>query len=146
MNDADKLASKWISVLYRYRKRFMSRKLESHGIVGGMFTLVLTVNKFDGINQEQISEYLKIDKTTTAKSIKRLEEEGYVRRESDFDDKRINRVYLTSKAMDIIPEIEAALKDWDEIISSGISQEAYQQAEGTLHEMADNACREISGL
>lgn len=142
----DKSASKWISVLYRYRKKFMSRRLEQYGIVGGFFTLLMTVNLYNGLSQEQISDYLKIDKTTTAKSIKKLEDEGYIRRETDFEDKRVNRVYLTQKATDIIPEIKSALLEWDEIIDAGISEEAYLQTVETLHKMAENACRGISGM
>jgi len=144
VKDTDNLVSKWISVLYRYRRSFMSKRLEPYGIIGGMFMTLLTINKYDGINQEQISDYLKIDKTTTAKSIKKLESEGYIKRETDFEDKRINRVYLTQKAKDIIPEIRTALAEWDQIIRSGISEEAYQDAEKTLHKMAENICHGTS--
>ncbi len=145
MQNMDNSVSKWVSVLYRYRKRFMSKRLEPYGIVGGMFTILLTVSKYDGINQEQISDYLKIDKTTTAKAIKKLEDEGYIRREMDCEDKRINRVYITQKTVEIIPEISMALTEWDQILRSGISEDAYQDAERTLHKMAENACKETCG-
>ncbi len=146
MNDMDKSASKWISVLYRHRKKFMSKRLEQYGSVGGFFALMLTVSLHDGSSQEQISDYLKIDKTTTAKAIKKLEDEGYIRRETDSSDKRVNRVYLTQKSFDIIPEIKATLLEWDDLIDAGITEEAYQQTVETLHKMAENACRGISGL
>ncbi len=84
LHDSGNLIGKWTSVLYRYRKAFMARRLEKFGIVGGMFVTLLTVKEFNGASQERISDYLKIDKTTTAKAIKKLESEGYVRPEPEF--------------------------------------------------------------
>ena len=146
MNDEEHLITRWASVLYRHRKCFMSKKLESLGSAGGMFMILLTVWRFDGISQEKISDYLKIDKTTTAKAIKKLEGEGYIRRDEKPGDRRVNRVFLTPKAEDAMPAIRGALEEWDRSIRAGITEEEYRIAEETLHRMAENACREIGAL
>lgn len=146
MNDEEHLITRWASVLYRHRKCFMSKKLESLGSAGGMFMILLTVWRFDGISQEKISDYLKIDKTTTAKAIKKLEGEGYIRRDENPGDRRVNRVFLTPKAEDAMPAIRDALEEWDRSIRAGITEEEYRNAEETLHRMAENSCREIGAL
>jgi Transcriptional regulators len=137
--DSENLVGKWISPLYRYRKAFMAKKLENYGAAGGLFMILLTISFNDGINQEQISDYLKIDKATTAKAVKRLECEQYVRREIDADDKRINRVYITETAVEAVAEIKKALAEWDGIIREGIPDEDYQKTQETLHKMLRNA-------
>ena len=142
MNNEEHLITRWASVLYRHRRCFMSKKLESLGSAGGMFMILLTVGRFDGISQEKISDYLKIDKTTTAKAIKKLESDGYVHRAEDPEDRRVNRVFLTPKAEGAMPEIRGALAEWDRSIRAGITEEEYRNAEETLHRMAENACRE----
>ena len=139
MGNSENLVGKWISPLYRYRKAFMAKRLENYGAAGGLFMILLTVSCKDGINQEQISDYLKIDKATTAKAVKRLECEQYVRRETDADDKRINRVYITEKAVEAVAEIRKALMEWDGIIREGVPEEDYQKTQETLHKMIRNA-------
>jgi DNA-binding MarR family transcriptional regulator len=41
-----------------------------------------------------------------AKSVVRLEEEGFIRRETDQEDKRVKRLYLTKKSQNLRPEME----------------------------------------
>ena len=77
----------------------------------------------DGKNQEDLSKILKIDKGTTARAIKKLEEEGYVRREKDNLDKRANKVFLTEKGMDIKEDIYKILSQWESIISQSLEKE-----------------------
>ena len=77
----------------------------------------------DGKNQEDLSKILKIDKGTTARAIKKLEEEGYVRREKDDHDKRSNKVFLTQKGMDIKDDIHETLSQWESKISQSIDEE-----------------------
>ncbi len=67
--DNENSVGKWISVLYRYRKSYVNRKLEPYGIGGCQYLFLITLFKFDGASQEKISDYLKIDKTTTAKEV-----------------------------------------------------------------------------
>ena len=139
MRNSENPVGRWISPLYRYRKAFMTKKLEDYGAAGGLFMILLTISCNDGINQEQISDYLIIDKATTAKAVKRLECEQYVRRETDADDKRINRVYATEKAAEAVSEIKKGLAEWDAVIREGIPEQDYRKTEETLHKMILNA-------
>jgi DNA-binding MarR family transcriptional regulator len=131
---------KWISVLYRYRKSYVSKKMEPYGIGGCQYLFLLTLFHCDGASQEKISDALKIDKTTTAKAIKKLETGGYVTRKIDSGDKRAYKVYLTQKALDIIPYIQETMKEWEKIVVAGISEEEYFMVEKHLNKMAENAC------
>ncbi len=92
-----------------------------------------------GINQEELSCYLKIDKGTTAKAIRKLEDEGYLVRDIDLKDKRAYKISLTPKALEVIPVIQAAAKDWENIITSGLSKEESLLVEEVLYKMAEKA-------
>ena len=137
---------KWISPLYRYRKSFMAKRLESYGAASRLFMMLLEISRNDGMNQEQISACLKIDKATTAKALCRLESEGYIRRETDAADKRINRVFVTEKAPPAAAAIEEALAEWDRLIRIGIPEEEYLAAESVLRKMTVNACSRLGAL
>lgn len=130
---------KFISVLYRYRKAFANKMLEPYGIAGCQYLFLLTLFKNNGASQEKISELLKIDKTTTAKAIKKLEDNGFVIRDIDSDDKRAYKVYLTQKALDIIPHIQETMNKWENIVLSDVLEDDYLKLEELLKKMADKA-------
>jgi DNA-binding MarR family transcriptional regulator len=58
-----------------------------------------------GINQIDLSNLLKVDKTTTTKAIQKLIEAGYIVKKRDDIDKRMWRLYPQEKALDIYPFI-----------------------------------------
>ena len=111
MNDNQSSIGRPISILYRYGQSYTSKKLEAYNIGSGQYIFLLALYRNDGISQEELSAYLKIDKATTAKAVKKLIEAGYIRRDIDSSDKRAYKVFLTAKARDVIPVIQAAAKN-----------------------------------
>jgi DNA-binding MarR family transcriptional regulator len=112
-----------------------------YNIGSGQYIYLLALYRNDGINQEELSAYLKIDKATTAKALKKLIEAGYIHRVKDSGDKRAYKVFLTAKATAVIPVIQEAVKSWENGIGSGLTEEERQLIEELLHKMALNACQ-----
>lgn len=139
LNNNDGLIGKWISILYRYGQSYISRRMEPYNIGCGQYIFLMTLYKKDGISQEELSDLLKIDKATTAKALKKLEEEGYIVRNVDSDDKRAYRVYVTQKALDIKPDFINAIDNWNNILSSGITAEEKEIILKLLKKMTENA-------
>jgi DNA-binding MarR family transcriptional regulator len=132
---------KYISMLYRHGQSYMSKRLGYLNIGSGQYIFLTTLFKKAGISQEELSNELKIDKATTAKAIKKLEDEGYVVREIDSKDKRAYKLSLSPKGLEAIPLIQDAANDWEKIITSGLSEKEYQWAEEILSVMAKNSCQ-----
>lgn len=132
---------RWISILYRYRQNYIGKKLEPYHIGSGQFFYLIVLSKNNGISQEELSDYLKIDKATTAKSIQKLKDEGYVDRVIDVKDKRAYQVYLTDKALKVIPVINDTVEEWEKMITSGLPKSENSVIEELLSKMAQNACQ-----
>ena len=141
MSGASSSIGRWISILYRYRQNYLSKRLEPFNIGSGQYFFLLVLSKNNGISQEGLSNYLKIDKATTAKAIKKLEEEGYVTRAVDNTDKRAYQVYLTQKGWELLPLIEKYINDWERLVTVGFAENERQLLERLLEKMAQNACR-----
>ena len=139
MNGKENSISRYISILYRFRKGYVNKRLESYGISGVQFSILLTLSRQDGVSQEKISDHLKFDKTTTAKTIKKLEANGYVQREIDRTDRRAYNVYLTQKAKDLIPLIRETIRHWESAVTENISDEEYALLESILERMANSS-------
>jgi DNA-binding MarR family transcriptional regulator len=131
--------TRWISILYRYGQNHISRQLGSYGIGSGQYIFLLALYKKDGISQEEISDHLKIEKATTAKAMKRLEKEGYIKRNTDSGDKRAYKVFLTQKALDLKPVIHNLLKNWAEVLMADLTENEKETIYQLLEKMAKNA-------
>jgi len=130
---------KWISIVYRYAHTFFDKKLAHANVSSGLVPFIYHIFRSDGLSQDELSEVIGIDKTTTARAIKTLVNLGYVSRNRDRDDKRIFRLYLTIKGRALIPEIKQVMTEWTSVISHGLSQEDKSRLEQALRRMAENA-------
>ena len=101
-----------------------------------MFLLELYIE--DGRNQEELAEVLKIDKGTTARAIKKLEENGFIRREKDEKDKRSNRVYLTEEGKGMKDNIFFILNQWDKKMSEQLDEEERELMIKLLRKVCSN--------
>lgn len=66
----------------------------------GQFTFLTRICENPGINQIDLSNILKVDKTTTTKAIQKLIDAGYISKEKDDTDKRMWRLYPKKKALE----------------------------------------------
>jgi DNA-binding MarR family transcriptional regulator len=139
LNKNNHSITKWISILYRYGQNHISRQLSSYDIGSGQYIFLLALYKKDGISQEEVSDHLKIEKTTTAKAMKRLEKEGYIKRSIDSGDKRAYKVFLTQKALDIKPVIYNLIKNWAGILMTDLTGNEKETIYQLLEKMAKNA-------
>lgn len=139
MNGNKNSLSRWISLLHRYGHIYVGRQLKQYNINKGQYIFLNALYKKDGIKQEQLSDYLKIDKGTTAKAIKKLEEDEYVIREVDIKDKRAYNVYLTEKGLKMKPMIRKAMTGWTDILFSGFSETERNTSLALLERMGKNA-------
>jgi DNA-binding MarR family transcriptional regulator len=137
--DYDDPLSLRFSILYRYRKNYLMKKLEQYGIIGSYPFMILMIHENGGTNQEQIASYIKTDKAAVTRAIKKLEKEGYIKREPDLTDKRAYQVRLTPKAEALVPEIKKALCEWEQAAVSGIPEDMLPALRRYIKLMADNA-------
>lgn len=129
---------KYISILYRNGGAYISKNLEKSGLGSGQYIFLFSLLKKDGVNQEVLSNELFIDKGTTARALKKLEEEGFVERCICQTDKRANRIYVTDKARQIESEIVDCMRNWREVLLKEISEEDMLTTIRVLSQMVKN--------
>ena len=88
---------RYISQIHRKGGSFISKELSGLGVGAGQFMFLLELYRGDGRSQEDLAETLNIDKGTTARAIKKIEEEGFLTREKDEIDKRDYKFYQNGK-------------------------------------------------
>lgn len=125
-----------VQLAKRHRGR-ISAALASLGIHVGQELLLLELWTADGLSQAELSERLGIEQPTVAKTVKRMEAAGLLRRERDVHDARIQRVYLTDRGRELREPVERSWADAEERLLHGLDP----QERRTLKELIDKARR-----
>ena len=132
---------KYISMLYRHGRCYMDTAMSKFEIGSGQYTFLFYLYKDNGASQDEISKALDIDKATTARAITKLEDKGFITRETDESDRRVNRIYLTEKSIEIKEEMINFSKQWSEIILEGISETEKENLRSLLYKISENASK-----
>lgn len=103
----------YISIFYRIGASYLSQKYQSYGIGYGQYQFLITLYFEDGLSQDELTKRIAVDKATTARAINKLKEVGYVTVKIDSVDKRVHRVMLTEKALEIKNEILEIATQWE---------------------------------
>lgn len=109
--------------IYRCTQVYIDKKLKDFNLTTGTYPYLLVLNKYPGISQNQISRELNVDKSMSARSIRRLMELGYIRKKENQEDTRAYKLYITDKAKYIIPEIFDVKEQWIDILVAGSNEE-----------------------
>ena len=111
-----------INVISRCAITYKSERLSGE-LSGCHHPFVFCITRNPGMSQDAISHQLFLNKSTVARSIAALEASGFVRRETDSEDKRVQRIYPTEKMLDILPRVKEISADWNKRITEDISEE-----------------------
>lgn len=118
---------------------YRGEKLESIGLNGGQHTYILNICRNPGVSQEQLSRLLYINKSNVARQLANLEQNGFVTRVPDEEDRRILRVYPTQKALDACPMVQKVLADWQDYVMDGFTPEEREQLTGLMQRVMERA-------
>ena len=130
---------KHISLLYRQSQIYFNAELKKYRLGSGQYIFLLSLLKNEGINQEQLADIVKIDKTTTARAVAKLEREGYLTRETSLEDKRAYILHSTEKARSIQKVLGEILDRWNDSMLADFTAED----KNTLRRLLDRAIGNI---
>ena len=121
--DFPRQLSRSITYLHRQRNKYMGERLKKYDFIGAMYMILLHIARNPGTTQDAIVSHMYVDKCNVARRTKRLEELGYIRRETGKTDRRENNLYLTEEGEKLVPEIRGYLRSWAESVTRDLSDE-----------------------
>lgn len=127
-----------IASIYRHQQIVLNQRLKKYGLGSGQYYFLIAVAKREGLSQKDLTEIFHIDKATTAKALRKLEEHDYIRRESNPEDRRCHKLFLTETGRNIIPTLKDVLHEQTVILSRGISADELNVVYTALDKMEQN--------
>lgn len=104
----------------------------------GQFMFLTRICENPGVNQVELSNLLKVDKTTTTKAIQKLMEADYINRKRDDSDKRMWRLYPSEKAQKIYPFIIGEENKYIQICFCDFDEREKKSAYESVKKMREN--------
>lgn len=89
--------------------------------------LLLAVRRAPGIRVNELAQLLQLSAPTVSVGLRRLEDEGWVRREPDPEDKRSFQLYLTDKAKNFAKRVQEFERKQTGVFLSALSAEEQAQ-------------------
>lgn len=138
MNDRFSNLGRCISIFDRLMKMYYDRGLSGSEIGWGQQFYVEYIYDHPGASPQEMVEYIRVDKATLTKIIKKLTEIDYIKVVGDERDRRVKHLYLTERAIPAAKQIKNIHADFYDTLSAGITPAELAAAEQTLQKMVDN--------
>ena len=84
---------------------YIGSEIKKYGINQGQFEYFLLIYSSPGINQLELARFKNVGKASVTKALKILEDDGFIRRETDVKDKRNTLCYITEKGKNIVDNL-----------------------------------------
>lgn len=134
-----------ISITYRCAMRFRENELADTALAGCQTPYLTTLYRQPGISQEEMARSLNVNKSSVARQLSVLEENGYVRREPSATDKRILMVYPTQKALEVKDRLYACYHDWNAYLTQDFTEEEQEMLSRLMVRIASRAEDYVKG-
>lgn len=120
---------------------YRNNQLEAEGINGYQHLYIIKICKHPGISQEELVREIYVNKSSVARQLSLLEQNGFIRREPCPEDRRQLQVYPTEKALELFPKVVEVRERWNERLLEDFSQEEKEllssMMERVMHKAAE---------
>lgn len=126
-------------MIARCNAQFRSEKMAAYDLKACHTSYLLNICHHPGISQDKLAQRIFINKSNVARQAAILEEAGYITRQPSAADKRVQELYPTQKALELLPQVEAILNEWSQLLTEGLTEEEAAVATELLGKMMKNA-------
>lgn len=108
--------SKLVALIYKSQKIFFNNMLSELNINNTQFHILFEIRNDSNINQEKIASRCNVNKGAVARSIKKLEDNDFISRAVDENNRRQNIISLTQKGTETIAQATNILNDLEDYL------------------------------
>lgn len=129
------------SKIFRNTQTYLDRILKKYDLGSGTFRYLFFVEKNEGISQNKLGRAIGNDKAMSARSINKLVELGYVRREGDERNAKAYKLYLTAKGWEVIPKLHEEIRILENKLFAGLTEDEETAVMRSLEQILKNALK-----
>ncbi|AZV48848.1 MarR family winged helix-turn-helix transcriptional regulator [Bacillus halotolerans] len=119
-----------IGMIARALDSISNIEFKEYNLTKGQYLYLVRICENPGIIQEKLAEMIKVDRTTAARAIKKLEINGFIEKMDDEHNKKIKKLFPTEKGKDVFPVIKRENDHSNNVALAGFSE---KEAETIFH-------------
>ena len=130
----------------RLRRVVYDTGLKPAGVTRSQGWVLAYLSREDGQPQSELAAELDLGKVALGGLIDRLEASGMVERKPDAQDRRVKRIFLTSKGREVALKQRKIARGLNAEIMEGVSPQDMRTTARTLHQLINNLRRMSVGI
>lgn len=144
IEDSEISIGQLVSMIHRTHMVYLNNRMKKLDISAGQFPFLMVLFNKEGITQDEIAADVHIDKGTVARALRKLEDNRYIYRAVDLNNRRKYIIYLTEKGKLIVPKILAMDAEWEDFLcTSKSSGNKYTQIYAVLRNLAVKSMEKV---
>ncbi|MED3728716.1 MarR family transcriptional regulator [Priestia filamentosa] len=116
-----------IGMIARALDSISNIEFKEHNLTKGQYLYLVRICEHPGIIQEKLAEMIKVDRTTAARSIKKLETEGFIEKKDDHHNKKIKKLFPTEKGREVYPFLRREGDHSEKVALTGFSEQEREE-------------------
>lgn len=129
-----------------HRDRILDVRLQPLGLSASKWRIIGTLAPRSMLAMRELAELTTIDRTTLTRALDQLEAAGAAIRVTDADDKRVVRVALTKRGMNLFADANAIVEKINEEITQDMTAEEADVTRGILKRIRARTLGIVSDL
>jgi DNA-binding MarR family transcriptional regulator len=111
-----------IGMIARALDSISNIEFKEYDLTKGQYLYLVRICENPGIIQEKLAEMIKVDRTTAARAIKKLEMNGFIEKKDDQHNKKIKKLFPTVKGRNVYPFIKRENDHSNIVALAGLSE------------------------
>lgn len=112
-----------IGMIARALDSISNIEFKEYDLTKGQYLYLVRICEQPGIIQEKLAEMIKVDRTTAARAIKKLEINDFIEKKGDIQNKKIKKLFPTEKGKRVYPFIKKEHDYSNAVALQGFSEE-----------------------
>lgn len=127
-----------IGMIARALDSISNIEFKEYELTKGQYLYLVRICENPGIIQEKLSEMIKVDRTTAARAIKKLEINGFIEKKEDESNKKIKKLFPTEKGKNVYPFIKRENDYSNTVALEGFSETEAETISNLLQRVRKN--------
>lgn len=127
-----------IGMIARALDSISNIEFKEYELTKGQYLYLVRICENPGIIQEKLSEMIKVDRTTAARAIQKLEINGFIEKKEDESNKKIKKLFPTEKGKNVYPFIKRENDYSNTVALEGFSETEAETISNLLQRVRQN--------
>ncbi|WP_026560708.1 MarR family transcriptional regulator [Bacillus sp. J37] len=127
-----------IGMIARALDSISNIEFKEYDLTKGQYLYLVRICESPGIIQEKLAEIIKVDRTTAARAIKKLEINGFIEKKNDENNQKIKKLFPTDKGKNVYPFIKRENEHSNHVALEGFTDIEVETIYHLLHRVRKN--------